>query len=185
MRRQMARRCDFEHDGTTGTTIDTIAMTDDESAAAHAEVFKHFERSTVSGERMRRLKEWAVSLVCWDGLLPIAVLAIPNLVALLLPNCQGIIAMLGVTPVVALSVRFVIGWKRMKNGKSYGWQTIVFTFAISALFLFEAFLLNDQIGGGPKIADPTGLLVMFLSYLVTMAVALFPFRRAERSADIG
>jgi uncharacterized membrane protein len=125
-------------------------------------------------------------VVCWDGLLPIAVLAIPNLVALLFPNCQNLIAAFAVfTPVIALSVRFVVGWKRMRSGKSYVWQTIVFTIAISALFLFEAFVLNDQLGGGPKIADPTVLLVMFLSYLSIMAIALFPFRHGKGSADVG
>ena len=160
-------------------------MTDDELEVASSEVFKHFERSVVSSERILCLREWALSVVCWDGLLPIAVLAIPNLVALLLPNWQGVIASFAVfVPVVALSVRFVVGFNRMRSGKSYVWQTVVFTLAISALFLFEAFILNDQIGGGPKIADPTVLLVMFLSYLTMMAIALFPFRRREKSAEI-
>jgi hypothetical protein len=164
-----------------------ISMTDDESrAAAAADVFKHFERRKIAGERMLLLRDWALSVFCWDGLLPVVVITIPNLVALLLPNWQGGIAAFAVfTPVIALSVRFVVGWKRMRSGKSYVWQTIVFTIGISALFLFEAFVLNDQLGGGPKIADPTVLLVMFLSYLAMMALALFPFRRGEKRAEIG
>ena len=67
----------------------------------------------------------------------------------------------------------------MRSGRAYAWQLMVFTIGISALFLFEEFILNDQIGQGPKIADPPTLLVMFGVYLTMMAVALFPFRRAK------
>lgn len=155
-------------------------MTDDELTAAAADVFKHFDRSEAVNERVLRLKEWALSVFCWDGLLPITVLSIPNLVKSLLPNWQFGLAMLAVFgPVIALSIRFVFGWKRMRRGQAYVWQTIVFTFAISALFLFEAFILNDQIGGGPKIADPPVLVVMFFLYLAMMAIALFPFHTSD------
>ena len=151
-------------------------MTDDELTGAVADVFKHFDRSEAVSERVLRLKEWALSVFCWDGLLPITVFSIPNLVKSLLPNWQFGLAVLAVFgPVIALSIRFVFGCKRMQRGQAYVWQTIVFTFAISALFLFEAFILNDQIGGGPKIADPTVLVVMFFLYLAMMAIALFPF----------
>jgi hypothetical protein len=160
-----------------------MVMTDEELTAANKEEFKQFERSEAATERTLRLRDWLLSVLCWDGLLPIAVLTIPNLVAFLFPGWQFGIVMLGVFgPVIALCVRFVVGWKRMRSGQSYVWQLVVFTLAISALFLFEAFLLNDQIGGGPKIADPTVLLVMFLSYLTMMALALFPFRRGEGMA---
>ncbi len=87
-------------------------------------------------------------------------------------------------PLAALCVRFVFGWKRMRKGQSQAWQMMVFIVGISALFLFEAFLLND-LGPGPKIADPTTLLIMFGVYLAMMALALFPFRREGMSASIG
>jgi hypothetical protein len=161
-------------------------MTDDELAAVNAEVFKHFDFREGVHKGTSRIKEWVITLLCWDGLLPIAVLSIPNLVALLFPNWPFGIAIFGLfLPVVALCVRFVFGWKRMRGGQAYGWQMIVFTVAISALFLFEAFLLNDQVGPGPKIADPTTLVVMYCVYLAMMVLALFPFRYDEKRAESG
>jgi hypothetical protein len=154
-----------------------MAMMDEELSGTAAEVFKHFDRREAATERALQLREWILTVLRWDGLLPVAVIAIPNLAQLIFPNWQFVIALFGVfTPVVALTVRFVIGWNRMRRGQAYVWQLIVFTAAISALFLFEAFILNDQVGGGPKIAEPTLLLNMFLFYLTMMAIALFPFR---------
>ena len=166
------------HDGKSSTT----AMRDDELAASAAEVFKHFDRREAANEWALRLREWLILLFCWDGLLPIAVIGIPNLVKFLFPNWQIGLAILFVfVPVAALSIRFVIGWQRMQVGKAYGWQMVIFTVAISALFLFEAFILNDEIGNGPKIADPQTLITMFAIYVTMMAIAMFPFRRSAGS----
>jgi hypothetical protein len=153
-----------------------MAIKDDELTAAAAHLFSHFDCREAASQRTRQLWEWALSLISWDGILPIAVLATPNLMRLLLPNLNPVLAFMAVFgPVIALSIRFVIGWGRMRSGRAYVWQLIVFTVAISSLFLCEAFILNDQFGGGPKIADPPALLVMFLVYLIMMAIALFPF----------
>ena len=168
----------IDHDDTTSTTT----MTDDELTASAAEVFKHFDRREAADEWVLRLKEWLILLICWDGLLPIAVIGIPSLVNFLFPNWQIGLAILGVfVPVAALTIRFVIGWQRMRIGKAYGWQMVLFTIAISALFLFEAFILNDEIGKGPKIADPQVLITMFAIYVAMMAIAMFPFRRTAGS----
>jgi hypothetical protein len=162
-----------------------MAMSDDELEASAAEIFKHFDRCEAANGRLLHLREWALSLFCWDGLLPVAVIAIPNLLNFLLPKWDFGIAMLAVFgPVIALSIRFVIGWGRMRSGQVYVWQMVVFTAAISALFLFEAFLLNDQVGGGPKIADPTVILTMFLLYMALMAIALFPFRTLNMDNEL-
>jgi hypothetical protein len=152
-------------------------MTDHELAKIADEIFGHFDRREAAPERTRRLREWALSVFCWDGLLPVAVLSIPKILHVVFPNWKiglAIVAVFG--PVLALSIRFVFGWQRMRRGQAYIWQLIVFTVAISALFLFEAFILNDELGGGPKIADPTVVSVMFLVYLAMMAIALFPAR---------
>lgn len=153
-------------------------MTEDEQAAFTAGALKTVGFREGAPEQTSQIKEWLITLICWDGLLPIAVFSVPNLVAFLFPNWQFVISMLAVFgPVAALCVRFVFGWTRMKSGQAYVWQMIVFTIGISALFLFEAFVLNDQVAPGPKIAYPSTLLVMFLVYMGMMALALFPFRR--------
>jgi hypothetical protein len=161
-------------------------LTDEELVMAAAEVFQHFDRHEAADERTAQLRDWALSVFCWDGLLPVAVIAIPNLTKFVLPNWQFGLAMVAIfSPVVAFSVRFAYGWARMRRGQAYIWQTIIFTVAISALFLCEAFILNDQFGGGPKIAEPTVLLVMFALYFTTVAIALFPFRVASSNRQRG
>ncbi len=152
-------------------------MTDDELKAFAGQVFAHFDHREAANERSRRLKDWALSVFCWDGILPLVVFALPGCVKLLLPRWDFGIAFIAVfVPVSALSIRFTIGWQMMRRSQSYIWQTVLFTVSISALFLFEAFVLNDQIGNGPKIADPIVLLVMLLTYFALMSIALFPLR---------
>lgn len=152
-------------------------MMKDDYRNAAAEVFRHFERRGASHKPATIIVEWILNVFCWDGLLPIAVVGIPTLVQFLLPNWQVLFGILFlICPVTALSIRFVIGWQRMRSGRSYYWQMLLFTIAVSALFLFEAFILNDQMVQGPKIADPQVLLTMFAVYLSMMAIALFPFR---------
>jgi hypothetical protein len=152
-------------------------MADDESTYAAADVFAHFERGRETSEQASQLWKWALTLLCWDGVLPVVVISFPNLLKHLFPNWAVGLAMAAVfAPVLALGARFVIGWIRMRQGHARIWQLVLFTIAISSLFFFEAFLLNDQVGDGPKIGDPTVLLIMFLVYLTMMAFALFPLR---------
>jgi len=152
-------------------------MRDDELNAAAAEVFRHFERRESSHKSATIMIEWVLSVFCWDGLLPIAVVGIPTLVQLWMPNWQILLGLLFVIcPVTAMSIRFVIGWQRMRRGQSYIWQMVLFIVGISSLFLFEMFILNDQIANWPKIADPQVLLMMFAVYLSMMAIALLPVR---------
>jgi hypothetical protein len=154
-----------------------MAISDEEQTANADEVFKNFDRCEAPDEKARSLRRWAVSLFCWDGLLPLAVIGWPNLLKLLWPNWELGLALAGIgLPVIALSIRFVMGWVRLRGNQSYVWQTVIFTIGISALFLFEAFLLNDQIAKGPKIAHPTTLITMFLVYFAAMSIALFPLR---------
>lgn len=156
---------------------------DDELNAVAADVFRYFDRREAADERKAQLKAWAWSILCWDGILPVAVVTIPSLLKVIAPNWKLGLALVCVfLPVVALSYRFVIGWARMRAGKSYAWQLIVFTLAISALFLFEAFILNDEIGGGPKIANLRALFVMFAMYVSMMSIALYPFQRVDALA---
>ncbi|MFO0788757.1 MAG: hypothetical protein U0805_04815 [Pirellulales bacterium] len=153
-------------------------MTDEEINAIAAERFRELDRYEEAGERAGQLKDWAWSVLCWDGVLPIVVIGIPIVVQWMAPNGQILLApMFGLLPVVALCVRFVFGWNRMRRGEAYVWQMVFFTVAISALFLFEMFILNDQIAKGPKIADPQVLATMFAVYLSMMAIALFPLRK--------
>jgi hypothetical protein len=166
--------------------MQSTGMSDDELVTLADQKYLELARAEKNPGWTPRLRDWALSVFCWDGLLPIIVIAIPNFMQFVLPNWKiGNECVAVFCPVIALGFRFVVGYIRMRDGQSYFWQMIVFIVAISTLFLAEEFILSDQIGRGPKIADPFTLLEMFSLYLLTMAIALFPFRSVSFTSTYG
>lgn len=155
-------------------------MTDAELTELATETFKRIDRSEAMSARSRRLKEWVVTVCCWDGVLPLAVVGLPGVLKFMFPRWNLGLALAAVfVPTLALGIRFVFGWLKLRRNGSYIWQIVLFTVAISALFLTEAFLLNDQLGNGPKIADPAIMLTLLAVYFTAMLIAFLPLRIPE------
>ena len=122
------------------------------------------------------MRDWALTVFCWDGLLPVAVIFIPKLISLLFAGRQGSKELTFViVPIVAFLVRYMIGMRRFRSCRTYWWQFVLFFVAILMLFMLEAFLvLMSLVQNGP----PDGFWLFWFSlygvYLLIMAVALFP-----------
>lgn len=153
-------------------------MRDDELAAEAAEAFSHFDRVGAASEESQRIRGWALSLLCWDGLLPLAVIAAPKVVQFAMPMRQGALEItFVVVPVAAFVLRFVNGHMRFQSGQMYLWQLAVFYLAIFLLFIIDAMLTMAQMVNGPVTSETVQCLcAMYLIYLVLIAVALFPAR---------
>ncbi len=153
-------------------------MTDDELKATAGEVFKHFDRRESASERTLRLREWAISVSCWDGALPLAVIAIPKGVSILFANRQGAMLLTCIyVPIVAFVIRYLNGISRYRNRQMYIWQLLLFFIAILLLFALDALLvLSIMVQNGMPDNFWAILLTMFGVYVAIMAIAMFPAR---------
>lgn len=160
-------------------------MRDDELNAAAAEVFRHFERRPYTGGRMRQLQEWALSIVCSDGLLPIGVIAIPAFVTFVFPRAEVLhVAANVIVPVVAFFVRLVIGRKHFRERSLHTLQFLLFVLSIFYLILLEAMLiLFHEFGNQAQVKANDWIILgkLFLIYLAAMSISLFPFQILRQS----
>jgi hypothetical protein len=158
-------------------------MTDDELTAIAAEVFKHFDRREAATERTIRLREWALSLFCWDGILPFTVIAISVALKLLVPKLEILhIFAIVVVPIAAFFVRLAIGNKHFQRVQHYGWQMVLFALAIFFLVSVDAFFIIIQVFPQQlEAGDWLTLGGLYLVYLLVVGVALFPLRSAVTS----
>jgi hypothetical protein len=163
-----------------------MTMTDDELAAAAAEVFKHFDRREAASERTVRLKKWALSVLCWDGALPLAVVAVPKLVSMIFANRQGAMELTFViVPVVAFVIRYLNGISRYRNHQLYVWQLVVFFAAILLLFALDALLILALIvQNGPPESFWAVWFTLYGIYFAVMAIAMFPGRALAESQTV-
>jgi hypothetical protein len=157
-------------------------MTDEELTLAAEERFLEFDRREAADERAHQYRDWALSVFCWDGVLPFAVVMAPIITKLLLPGNEAVLAFVGISGAIgAFSFRFVVGYLRMHSRPTYLFQNLAFVVAICVLFLFETIWAVDNFGKGPRITTWAGLLYMYGCYLVLMAIALFPTRPRYRA----
>jgi hypothetical protein len=128
---------------------------------------------------MTKYREWALNILCWDGVLPVAVITVPKIVMLLFPMMPGARELTFIiVPVTAFVIRYVNGRMRFRSGELYIWQLVVFFMALCVLFVFDAILTMMQLvqKGVPREAYLTAG-VIYLIYLSLMAIALFPARK--------
>jgi hypothetical protein len=81
-------------------------------------------------------------------------------------------------PIVAFLLRLVIGNQRFLHFDHFRWQRYVFWVAIIFLVFVDALLI--LFGSTPQVVKRDDWLIwfgMYGVYLVTLSVALFPFRR--------
>jgi hypothetical protein len=153
-------------------------MMDERSTLSADEILQHFDKRDASDSPYLN---WALSVFCWDGALPFAVVTAPILTKVLLPGNEAVLAFVGIFGAIgAFSVRFVAGYVRMHSRPSYLLQNLAFVVAICVLFVCETIWAVDHAGKGPKIATWTSLLYMYGCYLGLMALALFPFKGCHR-----
>lgn len=128
---------------------------------------------------MNRYSDWILSVLCWDGLLPLAVVASPTIVAFLLPGRQGALELtFVVVPITAFLSRAWNGRRRFLRGDMFVWQVVIFGFAILLLVLLDAMLIMFHlinVGRVPAEAYYTWACLFFV-YLTLMGIALFPAR---------
>ena len=133
------------------------------------------------------LVSWLWVVFCWDGVLPVFVLMVPQ-VALKLgagPDTAEVVAI--VTPVVAFFVRIVIGFRRMARSHCGSvlrfFQFVVFFFAAVLLVCIDTLmLLAMEMNNGRLWANRGDMLVMLMLlgvYFAAMLFAFYPGRSPE------
>lgn len=130
---------------------------------------------------------WLVSVVCWDGILPVCILATPQL-ALSLGVDRPVIESLSITmPIVAFFVRIEVGRRRIAGNHCAPilrcFQFVVFFLAAVHLVCIDALMLvSMEMYNGRLWANPADLIVwcILLSiYFFAMVFALYPGRVSE------
>lgn len=129
--------------------------------------------------RSARYKDWALSLVCWDGMVPVFVIGLPITLRVLFPGNDVINSLAAcVIPIAAFVIRAAMADGQFEREEQYGWQQLLFIFAIFYLVFVEALviLLLLEPGTHVTIVDFLGLLLLYFPYLLAVGVALFPLR---------
>jgi hypothetical protein len=127
---------------------------------------------------MRRYIDWAATVLCWDGILPFGVVAVPMIVTKLLPQFPVLAIVANVlVPIVAFFIRASIGGRRFHSSKYFGWQLMLFCIAILLLLLIDTMLILFQCGDA-RVMDSDWYILgcFYIVYLGTMAIAFFPIR---------
>ena len=133
---------------------------------------------------MTKYREWALNILCWDGILPVAVITVPKIAMLLFPMMPGARELTFIiVPVTAFVIRYVNGRMRFISGELYIWQLVVFFMALCVLFVLDAIwtMMHLVQNGVPPEAYLTAA-VIYLIYLSLMAIALFPARKKSTYA---
>src|SRR5262245_17987002 len=70
--------------------------------------------------------DWAWSVICWDGVVPFVLVAVPSLAALLFPRIDALLVVINVfLPIFAFFIRLAVGNQRFARGHQYGWQAVL------------------------------------------------------------
>lgn len=130
---------------------------------------------------------WLLTLVCWDGLLPLLVLASPYLLDALTPNRDAREFFEVIVPTAACIVRLLVGIRHIRVNRTgsivRASQYAVFVFAVLILCSIDAVVILEK--GFPPPQDAIELLaVMAVAsiYLALMAFALYPGREIAGQA---
>ena len=134
--------------------------------------------------------QWLLTVICWDGLLPLCVVVLPLAVKFFWPNNWGVIAIIaGVLPVVFFLVRLAIGYEHIrKHQVPEALRLVQYTLFFTALFLLaliEGFVVLMQFvpGGAVGNVDHFITLMLFLIYLLAMVIAFYPGPTDQAAAE--
>jgi hypothetical protein len=128
---------------------------------------------------------WLLRLLTWDGVLPFCMILIPHAARLLFPNNGLVIVFLAVgLPIAALFFRIRAGCQHIDENncgptfqKVQVWSMV---FGALVLVLIDAMLIvMHEMGARAFLATQGDRIVvgsMVLTYLIAMAVAMYPGR---------
>ncbi|MHB1037359.1 MAG: hypothetical protein ACYC35_13730 [Pirellulales bacterium] len=127
-----------------------------------------------------RLLSWLLTVLAWDGLLPLFVFSVPFVVEILVPNRRGAVELVAVAvPIVAFVVRYAVGRRHIATHNFSPAvrrvQFCVFVFGICSLVMIDSVLMLTHVM--PKGAlKGSGVVwaVLFSVYLTSMLIAMFP-----------
>jgi hypothetical protein len=137
------------------------------------------------GDSTDRLKQWALTLLFWDGMLPPIIALISSISAIALKNHQGVGELLAlITAVAFFLTRMVIGKDYFAATPHYFWQLGVFLLALFVLAVLDiTLILFRLIPQAITFDDWIGWGVGYTIYLALMAIALFPRSLADESSQ--
>ena len=131
------------------------------------------------------IRKWIFRIVTWDGLLPAAIWLSPLAVQFLIPDRRGAVELTAVfLPVAAVVLRFHAGQKRIwLNHCRPGMQRLQLAALCLGIFLLmfiDAVMILSHImpKGAAFAANSDRIIwaVFYLTYVFSMAVAMFPGR---------
>lgn len=126
-----------------------------------------------------RVAQWLFTMICWDGMLPGLVALTPLIVGNLAARWPLIQIMVGVfLPIAAFGLRRRLGFGQLADGRHARWQIGLFFPALFLLMIFDAlFAVFTMIPQGLRDDDWQIVWWIFATYLVLIAIAMFPLRR--------
>lgn len=126
---------------------------------------------------------WCFRVLGWDGVLPVCVFLIPNVIEFLFPNKRGALELTGVlTPAIMFVLRLIAGKRHIaSNHCPAGIQRIqlcVFYFGILVLGFIDGVLILSHLmpKGAFKGDDYVVFAILISIYLTSMTIAMYPGR---------
>lgn len=133
--------------------------------------------------RRINLISWLLAVAIWDGLLPVAIVLLPMLIQLAVPNRREPIEVIAiVVPMAAFFVRMWVGAQRIRSNYCARWfqiiQFIGFVLGLFILVLLDAVVILSHImpPGAFALSDYKIFAVMFGTYYLLMLFAMYPGR---------
>ena len=137
---------------------------------------------------------WFLSVFCWDGLLPFAIVLVPLALKLILPRLGDAVALAAlVLPITAFMIRFRVGTIHIATNYCGSvtrfFQYIVFYIGLFALLFVDSLLILSQENGMEKFfankADLRFLEFAAVIYIVSMVIAMYPGWKPVDSEVLG
>lgn len=130
------------------------------------------------------LVAWLLTLLTYDGLLPLLIFLVPIALNTLVPGRRGLVEIVSlVLPSAAFCVRWYLGRRRILTNacsrRVRTFQQCVFIPGLLLLALLDCFgvlILGTMPNAPLHPKDRRAAIVLYLVYLVCMAVALYPGR---------
>jgi hypothetical protein len=129
--------------------------------------------------------DWLGRLVMWDGILPLAVWAVPRAVQWLLPGERWPIEVLGVAlPILAFLARFFAGLavvrRQQPSAVFHAVKVVILFFGLCFLLIIDVVMILKLAmpkGAFEQPGDLIGFAVLYGLYVATMALATWPGKR--------
>ena len=133
------------------------------------------------------MRDWLRMFLTWDGLMPLAVAAVPALAATLLPDNDAAVAVATVlVPIVAALARAAIGARQIRRlcgGHLPLGRQVALPAAIVFLLLFEGAVAIFVFADDEPAAAWIYPLALYVAYMAFAAMAFFPGSADELTGE--